>query len=171
MRSWYCTVLNGHVVYSDETLSFITYDEEHHRVALLHPPVPVEAKTANTAAVHHTAYTFESIDELLDRYVLLRDQGIRPAVCISHGVTTSLYYRDPDGNMVEMQIDRFGDPHDATTYMNGPEYAAAPVGPGFAREALLEARRNGASAEELSDRAWALTFEAPNPLTVLMAAD
>jgi hypothetical protein len=35
MRDWYCTVLDGHVVYQDETLSFITFDDEHHRVALI----------------------------------------------------------------------------------------------------------------------------------------
>ena len=35
-------------------------------------------------------------------------------------------------------------------------------------EELLAARRAGASAEELSDRAWALQAERPNPLEVLM---
>lgn len=121
MRDWYCTVLDGHVVYQDETLSFLTFDEEHHRVALLHPPIEMQAKAATTAALHHSAYPFESIDDLLDRYEMLRDKGIRPAVCIAHGVTTSMYYQDPDRNFVELQIDRFADPDDATAYMNGPE--------------------------------------------------
>ncbi|WP_372348618.1 hypothetical protein [Streptomyces sp. KL116D] len=26
---------------------------------------------------------------------MLRDKGVTPAVCIAHGVTTSMYYRDP----------------------------------------------------------------------------
>jgi len=77
MRDWYCTVLDGHVVYQDAALTFITFDDEHHRVALLNPPVPLERKTPATAAMHHVAYTFENLDDLLDRYVLLRDQGIR----------------------------------------------------------------------------------------------
>ncbi|MFE6366039.1 VOC family protein [Streptomyces sp. NPDC057806] len=168
MRDWYCTVLDGHVVYSDDALSFITFDEEHHRVALIHPPVQLKRKTPDTAAMHHVAYTFDSIDDLLDRYVLLRDKGVLPAVCIAHGVTTSLYYRDPDGNFVEMQIDRFPEPDDATAYMKGAEYAADSVGPAFDPEALLEARRNGATTEELSDRAWALKSDLPDPMTVLM---
>lgn len=168
MRDWYCTVLDGHVVYQDATLSFITFDEEHHRVALLHPPIPMAAKTATTAALHHSAYTFQNIDELLDRYSMLRDKGITPAVCIAHGVTTSMYYQDPDRNFVELQIDRFEDPDDATGYMKGPEYAADSVGPAFDPEELLAARRAGASVEELSDRAWAAKSELPNPLEVLM---
>ena len=168
MREWYKAVLDAHVVYQDETLSFLTFDEEHHRVALLHPPIPMEAKTATTAALHHSAYTFESVDDLLDRYETLRDNGIKPAVCIAHGVTMSMYYQDPDRNFVELQIDRFEDPDDATGYMNGPEYAADSVGPGFDPEDLLAARKAGATTEELTDRAWALRTEPPNPRAVFM---
>jgi catechol-2,3-dioxygenase len=168
MRDWYCTVLDGHVVYTDEALSFITFDDEHHRVALLHPPIPMLPKSPTTAAMHHTAYTFETIDDLLDRYEELRDNGIRPAVCVAHGVTTSMYYRDPDGNFVEMQIDRFAEPDDATAYMNGPEYAADSVGPAFDPDELLAARRAGATVEELSDRKWALQTERPPAIAVLL---
>jgi catechol-2,3-dioxygenase len=170
MRDWYCAVLDGHVVYSDEALSFITFDEEHHRVALLHPPIAMQAKSPTTAAVHHTAYTFESIDDLLERYEELRDKGIRPAVCVAHGITTSMYYRDPDGNFVEMQIDRFADPDDATAYMRGPEYAADSVGPAFDPDELLAARRAGAGVEELSDRRWARQTERPPAIAVLLGA-
>jgi catechol 2,3-dioxygenase-like lactoylglutathione lyase family enzyme len=168
MRDWYCTVLDAHVVYEDATLTFLTFDDEHHRVALLHPPIAFTAKTATTASLHHSAYTFDSIDALLERYAMLRDAGITPAVCIAHGVTTSMYYRDPDRNFVELQIDRFAGPDQATAYMLGPEYAADSVGPAFDPEELLAARRAGASVEELSDRAWALKSELPNPLDVLM---
>ncbi len=168
MRDWYCAVLDGHVVYEDETLTFITFDDEHHRVALLHPPIPMQAKTELTAAAHHTAYTFAGLDDLLARYVLLRDGGITPAVCISHGVTTSLYYCDPDGNFVEMQIDVFERPEDATAYMHGAEYAADSVGPAFDPEKMLEARRAGAGVEELCNRAWCVDAGLGNPLEVLM---
>jgi catechol-2,3-dioxygenase len=170
MIEWYCTVLDAHVVYEDGGLGFITFDEEHHRVAFIKAPVALERKTPVTASMHHSAYTFATIDDLLERYVALRDKGIRPAVCIAHGVTTSLYYRDPDGNMVEIQIDRFADPDDATTYMNGPEYAADSVGPAFDPDRLLEDRRAGASVEELCDRAWALRSAMPDPMPVLIGA-
>lgn len=170
MRAWYCTVLDGHVVHQDAALTFITFDDEHHRVALINPPMPLERKSPTTAAMHHVAYTFASIDDLLDRYVLLRDQGVVPAVCIAHGITSSMYYRDPDGNLVEMQTDRFAEPEDATSYMQGPEYAEDSVGPAFDPEALLEARRAGATAEELSDRSWALKAGLPDPMSVLLGA-
>ena len=47
--------------------------------------------------------------------------------------------------MVEMQIDRFAEPDDATRYMKGPEYAADSVGPAFDPEALLAAHQAGTS--------------------------
>jgi catechol-2,3-dioxygenase len=168
MRDWYCAVLDGHVVYQDQALCFITYDDEHHRVALLSPPVESQRKGPTTACAHHIAYTFDGIDSLLDRYVLLRDRGITPAVCIAHGVTTSMYYQDPDGTFVEMQIDNFANPDEATNYMCGPEYAADSVGPAFDPEAMLAARRDGAGVEELTGRAWSLRAGLPNPMSILV---
>ncbi len=168
MRDWYCAVLDGHVVYQDAALCFITFDDEHHRVALLTPPTPLERKSLATACTHHVAYTFARLDDLLDRYVLLRDKDVRPAVSIAHGVTTSMYYQDPDGNFVEMQIDNFAEPEQATAYMHGAEYAADSVGPAFDPEAMLAARRGGAAVEELTARSWALKDTLPDPLAVLI---
>jgi len=170
MRDWYCSVLGAHVVYENDALTFITFDEEHHRIALLHLPVAYERKLPTTAAMHHTAYTFAHLDDLLERYERLRDEGIRPAVCIAHGVTSSMYYRDPDGNFVELQIDAFADPAAATAYMRGAEYGADAVGPAFDPEAMLRLRRSGASAEQLSTRAWCVDAGLPDPLAVLTGA-
>jgi catechol-2,3-dioxygenase len=168
MRDWYCAVLDGHTVFQDDALCFVTYDDEHHRVALITPPVPLERKSPTTASAHHVAYTFAHLDDLLGRYELLRDRGIEPAVCIAHGVTTSMYYQDPDGNFVEMQIDNFAEPDQATAYMHGPEYRADSVGPAFDPAALLEARRSGGEVDDLTDRAWALKNELPDPMGVLL---
>jgi len=170
MRDWYCAVLDGHTVYQDDALCFITYDEEHHRVALLTPPARLEAKTPVTAAAHHVAYTFAGLDDLLARYEQLKEQGIRPAVCIAHGVTTSMYYRDPDTNFVELQIDNFAEPDQATAYMHGPEYGGDSVGPAFDPEAMRVARRAGATVEQLTDRSWALAAGLPSPMQVLSGA-
>jgi hypothetical protein len=69
---------------------------------------------------------------------------------------------------VELQIDQFAEPDQATAYMNGAEYAADSVGPAFDPKELLAACRAGARVAELSDRAWALKADLPNPLLVLM---
>jgi catechol-2,3-dioxygenase len=169
MRDWYCAVLDGHVVYQDQQLCFITFDDEHHRVALLTPPTPLERKSPAAACAHHVAYTFDDLDDLLSRYELLRNRGISPAVSIAHGVTTSMYYQDPDGNFVEMQVDNFAEPDQATAYMmHSAEYAADSNGPAFDPEAMLAARRAGGTVEELTDRAWSRRAGLPDPMSVLL---
>ena len=172
MRDWYCTLLDGHVVFERGPLSFITYDDEHHRIAFLAPPIPLEPKTPLSTGMHHVAYTFADLDELLDRYSELKQKGITPRVPVQHGVTTSLYYRDPDGNHVELQVDNFATPDEATAYMMGPEFAANPVGVGFEPEKMLEARRAGAEISELATVSWAQTTspDLPDPIAVLTSA-
>lgn len=173
MRDWYCTVLGAHVVYAGHGLTFLTFDDEHHRIALLELPAETaQTKTPTTAAMHHTAFTFDSLDDLLERYQRLAEVGIRPAVPIQHGVTTSLYYRDPDGNFVELQIDNFATPEESTAYMRGPEYDGDAVGPPFDVDRMVAARAGGASVAELTTRAWALSGpKLPDPMRVLTGVD
>src|SRR5690242_4699594 len=45
MRDFYCKLLDGHVVYEGKGLCFVTFDEEHHRIAFLSPPVQLEPKS------------------------------------------------------------------------------------------------------------------------------
>ena len=99
----------------------------------------------------------------------MRDSGIEPLVPIQHGVTTSLYYRDPDGNTVELQVDNFADPDDATAYMTGPEYAADPIGPTFDPAAMVVALRTGVPECQLTTRAWAMNCPQRNVPELLLA--
>lgn len=169
MRNWYCALLDGHVVFEGNGLSFVTFDEEHHRIAFMSPPVQLEPRSPLASGMHHVAYTFESLDDLLDRYSGLKVKGIEPHVPIQHGVTTSLYYRDPDGNFVELQVDNFATPDEATAYMTGPEYGENPVGVCFEPDKMLAARGAGTDERELITRRWALTASPgmPDPLDVM----
>jgi catechol-2,3-dioxygenase len=157
MRDFYAKVIGAHVVLESEDSCLMTFDEEHHRIAFTSPPFPLEAKSPTAAGLHHSAYTFADVDALLDHYSTLAAQGIRPAVSAQHGVTTSLYYLDPDGNFVELQVDNFATPDEATAYMTGEEYTADVAGPTFDPELLVEARRNGQPPEVICTRTWALS--------------
>ena len=167
---WYSTLLHGHVVYQGHGLAFLTHDHEHHRIALVQLPEDAVAKSPTAAGLNHIAFTFDTLDELLERYEELAAKGIRPATPVQHGVTTSLYYRDPDGNKVEFQIDNFGTPDEATAYMHGAEYDGDPIGPGFDVDLMVTARRDGVPTGELITRAWALAGPAqPDPLPILLS--
>ncbi|GAA3311144.1 hypothetical protein GCM10020295_80080 [Streptomyces cinereospinus] len=69
-----------------------------------------------------------------------------------------------------MQIDNFAEPDQATAYMHGDEYRQDSVGPAFDPAAMLTARRAGASVDELTDRAWSLNQNLPDPMATLMSA-
>lgn len=125
MREWHSTVLEAHSVYEGHGLCFMTFDEEHYRIALLQPPVELERRNAASCGMHHTAYTFEHLDAPLTRYSNLEAKGIEPVAPVQHGVTTSLYY--PDGNFIESQVDNFSTPEETTGDMEGAEYGHEPV--------------------------------------------
>lgn len=168
MREWYGKVLGARVVYENPAMCFLTFDDEHHRVALFGPPGDVMTpRTPLTIGMAHSAFTFDNLGELIDKYIELKAAGIEPRVPVQHGVTTSMYYRDPDGNMVELQIDNFATPDEATNYMRGPEYAADPIGPSFDADALAQAYKAGTPVSELITRDWAKTTAQVNPFELL----
>lgn len=166
LRDWYLKVLDAHIVFENAMLSFMTFDEEHHRLAIVQLPQPVP-RTSMTVGLFHSAYTFDSLDKLLTKYEDLRGAGILPRAPVQHGPTTSIYYRDPDGNMVELQIDNMA-PAEATNYMRGEEFSQDPFGPSFDPDAMLAALRVGTPASELTTRAWAMTCPQQNGFELLM---
>ncbi|MUL62923.1 biphenyl 2,3-dioxygenase [Mycobacterium sp. CBMA 234] len=156
LRDWYATVLDAHVVYENEFMSLLTFDEEHHRVGIVELPDPI-ARTAMTVGLAHTAYTFPDLAALLRKHEALAKVGIRPHVPVQHGPTTSIYYRDPDGNTVELQVDNFATPEAATAYFDSDEFRADPFGPSFDPDAMLGALRAGTPVSDLLTRKWART--------------
>lgn len=117
MRDWYKTVLCAEVIHDTGGICFITYDDEHHRIALAQDPSLAE-RPHRSAGLDHIAFTYADLDQLLDTYARLAALGIRPFCPINHGPTTSLYYLDPDGNRVELQVDNFNDMAEATSLMH-----------------------------------------------------
>jgi len=158
MRDWYCAALDAEVVHENAQLCFITYDDEHHRIAFvdpgpLAPRAPVHGGRAVDPAeppgLHHVAFTYPSMQELLDNYVRLKGHGIAPFRCINHGPTTSMYYRDPDGNRVELQIDNFPTAQEGRDWLSTPAFAANPIGVEYDADQLVARFRAGVPVAEL----------------------
>jgi catechol 2,3-dioxygenase-like lactoylglutathione lyase family enzyme len=135
MAEWYRTVLGARIVFRDERLCFLSYDDEHHRLALIQVP-GLAARDPEAAGTDHVAYSYRDLGELLATYRRLKEQAIVPHWPINHGVTTSMYYRDPDNNRVELQIDNFATVAELDGYFHSPEFAANPVGVTYDPEQL-----------------------------------
>jgi catechol-2,3-dioxygenase len=168
MKEWYLAVLDADLVFENPMFAFLTFDDEHHRLAIAQIPGLVE-RTPMTVGLAHSAYTFNTLGDLLNQYEQLTKHGIEPQAPVQHGVTTSIYYRDPGGNMVELQIDNFATADEATAYMQAEEYTTDPIGPTFDPAAMLAALRAGTPEAELITRAWAATTPQRNVLELMMS--
>lgn len=148
MIHWYQTVLGAKVQHKDPVIAFVTYDEEHHRVAFFNMSMfdPEGSKTrVDRVGTDHVAYTYTSLRDLLENYDYLKGLGILPYWCLHHGVTISLYYGDPDGNRSEFQVDVYATNEDANAFMNGPGFAQNPIGVEFDPDELVRRLRSGES--------------------------
>jgi catechol 2,3-dioxygenase-like lactoylglutathione lyase family enzyme len=151
MVNWYQTVLGATPAFKNEILAFLAYDEEHHRVAILAMP-DLKPQPEGTVGVHHNAFTYSSLHDLLATYERLRDIGIKPVFPINHGPTTSLYYADPDGNQIELQVDNYDRIEEATAFFYSEAFAENPIGVEFDPDELLRRLRAGEPEDELKRR-------------------
>lgn len=147
MIEWYREVLNAKLIYGSDRISFISYDDEHHRIAITRGDELAE-RPHRAVGLDHIAFTYEALEPLLANYERLAAKGIEPFCCVNHGPTTSLYYADPDQNRIELQIDNFEDSHDATKLMS-ENFDINPVGEEFDPASLLSRLRGGEAAAEL----------------------
>ena len=150
MIDWYCTVLGAEVLFEAERISFISYDDEHHRVAFLDPG-PLAERQPDAAGLNHVAFTFGGLDDLIDSYQRLKELGIRPHRCVNHGVTSSMYYHDPDHNQVELLVDNFATAVEGKNYMRQRSVNDRhPIGIAYDPEDFVAQVRGGLRIEELA---------------------
>ena len=166
MIDWYATVVGMAPNFQFPGGAWLTNDAANHRLALLTSPRMSDDpdKLVHTG-IHHSAFEYTTIDELLETYRRLKGLRIVPHFTVDHGMTTSFYYVDPDGNSVELQVDNFGDWEQSSEWMRtSPQFAADPIGTPVDPEQMIAARKAGASFAELHRRAYAGEFPPAGPI-------
>src|SRR3954452_12561449 len=140
MIAWYRDVFEAEIVNYDPAIAFMTYDDEHHRFAFanldLLKPDGGSPDDRGQVGVNHVAYTYGSLADLLGTYQRLKQAGIAPYWPVHHGTTLSLYYTDPDGNRMELQVD-CGTIEQAKALMATADFAANPIGVAFDPDLLV----------------------------------
>jgi len=173
MATWYKTTVGLEPNHYGPFGAWLANDSANHRVALLVAPGLDDdpSKIAHTG-MHHLAFEYGSIDSLLSTYERLKEQGIIPHACLDHGLTTSLYYVDPDGNSVELQTDNFGDWDASSEWMRkAPEFQTNPIGINVDPAELSAAWQSGADAAQLHERSFAGEFDPGTPLDLRLPVE
>lgn len=150
MRQWYLTMLNGHVQYENDNVCFLTYDEEHHRIGIVQIP-GVTDETCTGPGLEHISFAYGHLGELLANYQRLKVVGVEPYWTINHGPTISIYYRDPDGNRIELQYDVFSTADGANRFIQ-ENYAENFMGVVFEPEDMIQKYEAGLSIDEIVKR-------------------
>lgn len=156
MIAWYQTVFDAKLRHHNPVISFMSYDEEHHRIAFLNlsavDPNGKEPEQRGKQGVDHVAYTYETLHDLFENYAYLKERGILPYWCIHHGITMSMYYADPDGNQMELQVDCCPTAEEANAFIEGPQFAVNPIGVEYNPDEVLARLRAGTPESEFMKR-------------------
>lgn len=151
LSAFYQTFLQASVNFENEFMHLLSYDDEHHRIGIVNM-VGIRDKDVNTSGLEHIAFSYLSLTDLALSYLQRKENGIEPFWCINHGPTTSLYYRDPDRNILELQVENFDTLEEATEFMTSEAYKINPLGVDFDMEDLIRRIRSGEDEQSLKRR-------------------
>jgi catechol-2,3-dioxygenase len=99
-------------------MAFVSNDEADHRIVLFEMPrVPADSNRRGRGSLQHVAFQCQTFDDLLGTYARLKGLGILPQWAADHGLGTAIYYADPDGNIVEINANNYGNTWTATEHM------------------------------------------------------
>jgi catechol 2,3-dioxygenase len=139
-----------------KTVGFVSNDEVNHRLSFFETPgLSVDAERAGHARVQHIAFEYKTLDDLLGTYVRLKKLGIPLLWAADQFIQTAIYYEDPDGNILELNVNNFTDDWTVTEQLkNLPSQVHINIDP----QKIIAARKAGASPWELHERAVAGEF-------------
>lgn len=103
---FYRDVIGLHVTQRDSQSVFLAAGDYHHHVALNTWAGEVERPPADSAGLHHFALRLPDAAALCEVIVRVLHSGHPLLGATDHGVTLSVYLTDPDGNGLELMVDR-----------------------------------------------------------------
>lgn len=153
MVAFYKVFLGARASYENAMLSFLTYDDEHHRIAIAGiPGCRPGDNSMTTAGMEHVAFSYDSLADLAASYKQRKARGIVPVWCVNHGPTVSMYYQDPDGNKIELQVDVFATIAETNAFIESPAFAENPIGVDYDPDELVRRVESGEDPASIKKR-------------------
>jgi catechol-2,3-dioxygenase len=153
MVEWHCNFFGGEVVYKLPTVAFVRFDDEHHRLVIVADAGHKHVENRRAACgIYHIAFTLDTLADLAVSYEQKKARGILPHWPVNHGMSTSMYYFDPDKNEFEIQVDNFATAEEAHAFMRTEEYTINPIGVDMDPEEFVRRVKSGEPEAEIKKR-------------------
>lgn len=104
-RRFFEDVLHFPVVAQNERgMVFFSTDvkDNHHQLALMQAKEGAPMPSPEQVGMQHVSFELESFAELQDAYRTFKENGVNVCYTVFHGISKSVYFTDPDGNMLEV---------------------------------------------------------------------
>ena len=81
---------------------FFRFDDYHHDISVFKVVEDAAAPERNQVGLAHVAMIADSFESVQTMYQKLKDSGVEGIRTADHGVTKSVYFKDPEGNELEI---------------------------------------------------------------------
>ena len=117
---FYTEFLGFEISRQGEQGTFLTCGKIHHDLALFKAPVDALPVTPGQLGLNHFAVQVADFEDLKEVYNNLLDKGVTMDHNTDHGMTSSVYFMDPDGNRIEFFCNNQEDPSEGLALMSDP---------------------------------------------------
>jgi catechol 2,3-dioxygenase len=81
---------------------FFRFDDYHHDIAVFKVDEDAAAPQKNQVGLAHIALVADSFDTVKTMYQRLKEHEVPIVRTVDHGITQSVYFKDPEGNELEI---------------------------------------------------------------------
>jgi catechol 2,3-dioxygenase len=120
-KKFYAEVMGLEVMKVEPSIKmafFASNGRDHHEIAAIEIDGNVPDSQAGGVGLSHVAFRLRDDAHLRAAYTDLKEHEVKIISAVNHGVTKSIYFRDPDGHLLEVYCDglpeelaKFPDPY------------------------------------------------------------
>ena len=106
-QKWYTDVLGLHTYdLMPGRAAFLSADlNQSHEVALIQVGDDAPGQAKGQVGLNHMAWMMHSLDDLKEIYQRLKEKQVKIDHVSDHGISVGIYFRDPDGNGLEVSYE------------------------------------------------------------------
>lgn len=101
-KQFYGDVLGMQIAGEEDFGVFFRFGDYHHDIAVFKVGEDADLPKQDQVGLAHVALVADSLQTVKEMYHRLKEHGIEVTGASDHGVTKSLYCKDPEGNEIEI---------------------------------------------------------------------